>query len=273
MPMMSGRSGSTAARAAPISVPGSMRPVSSIVTWAWIGTSRPAARMARRAPFMAALRPSRSNWVSTSSRSTPPSSRPAALLLVGVAQVGVADLAERGELGARADRAGHEAGPARVGGHDLVGGAAGQLARPRPTARRPGRRCRTRRAARRSCRRCWSRPRRRPPRSSRGASGGRRRGAWRSAARCSPRRRDRRSRPRSAPGPAGTCRWRRRRSPPADGRAPGSPCRQGYWGVAAVRSTVSGSAMADRSSCQFDAGQASLPDASIGMRTRVTVSR
>ena len=32
-----------AASAAPISVPGSMRPVSSMVTWAWIGTS-PAGR-------------------------------------------------------------------------------------------------------------------------------------------------------------------------------------------------------------------------------------
>ena len=37
-PKTSGCSGSTAARAAPISVPGSMRPVSSIVTWTCIGT-------------------------------------------------------------------------------------------------------------------------------------------------------------------------------------------------------------------------------------------
>ena len=37
MPMMSTFSGSMAASAAPISVPGSMRPVSSMVTWAWIG--------------------------------------------------------------------------------------------------------------------------------------------------------------------------------------------------------------------------------------------
>ena len=53
-----------------------MRPVSSIVTCTWIGTSRPTAAIARRAPIIAALRPSRSNWVSTRSRSTPPSSRP-----------------------------------------------------------------------------------------------------------------------------------------------------------------------------------------------------
>ena len=38
-----------AASAAPISVPGSMRPVSSMVTCTWSGTSRPAAAMARRA--------------------------------------------------------------------------------------------------------------------------------------------------------------------------------------------------------------------------------
>ena len=77
-PMTSGCSGSTAASAAPISVPGSMRPVSSIVTWPWIGTSRPAAAMARRQPITAAFRPSRSNWVSMRSRSTPPSSSPRA---------------------------------------------------------------------------------------------------------------------------------------------------------------------------------------------------
>ena len=42
MPMTSGRMASRAARAAPISVPGSMVPVSSMVTCTWIGTSRPA---------------------------------------------------------------------------------------------------------------------------------------------------------------------------------------------------------------------------------------
>ena len=55
MPMTSGRMASRAASAAPISVPGSMRPVSSMVTCTWSGTSRPIERMARRAPFMAAL--------------------------------------------------------------------------------------------------------------------------------------------------------------------------------------------------------------------------
>ena len=96
---------SRAHRAAPISVPGSMVPVSSMVTCAWMGRCRPAALMARRAPLMAALAWSRSKTVSTRIRSTPPSMRAAGLLLVGVAQVGVADLAEGRELGARADAA------------------------------------------------------------------------------------------------------------------------------------------------------------------------
>jgi hypothetical protein len=74
MPTMSTFNGSMAASAAPISVPGSIRPVSSMVTWAWMGTWRPAAAMARRAAMTAAFRPSRSNWVSMMNRSTPPSS-------------------------------------------------------------------------------------------------------------------------------------------------------------------------------------------------------
>lgn len=77
-PMTCGRSPSRVVRAAPISVPGSIRPVSSIVTWTWRGTSRPECAIARRDPFTAALAPSRSNWVSMMSRSAPPSIRPAA---------------------------------------------------------------------------------------------------------------------------------------------------------------------------------------------------
>ncbi len=46
---------SSTVSAAPISVPGSMRPVSSIVTWVCSGTCRPSATMARRAPLTAAL--------------------------------------------------------------------------------------------------------------------------------------------------------------------------------------------------------------------------
>ncbi len=74
-PMRSTSIASRAQRAAPISVPGSMVPVSSIVTWVWMGTERPSAAMARRAPLMAALAWSRSNTVSTTIRSTPPSKR------------------------------------------------------------------------------------------------------------------------------------------------------------------------------------------------------
>ena len=69
---------SSTVSAAPISVPGSIRPVSSIVTWACSGTLRSRATMARRAPLTAALIESRSNWVSIKRRSTPPSRRPSA---------------------------------------------------------------------------------------------------------------------------------------------------------------------------------------------------
>ena len=71
--------GASAVIAAPISVPGSIRPVSSIVTCTWIGTTRPAATIARWHAAMAALPDRRSNIVSTRSRSTPPSSRPRAI--------------------------------------------------------------------------------------------------------------------------------------------------------------------------------------------------
>ena len=78
MPMTSGRMASSAQSAALISVPGSMRPVSSMVTCTWSGTSRPAAAMARRQAIMAALIDSRSNMVSMMRTSTPPSRSPAA---------------------------------------------------------------------------------------------------------------------------------------------------------------------------------------------------
>ncbi len=78
IPKTSGPIASSATRAAPISVPGSIRPVSSIVTWTCSGSSRPLVRIARRAPLIAALAPSRSNWVSMMSRSAPPSMSPAA---------------------------------------------------------------------------------------------------------------------------------------------------------------------------------------------------
>ena len=46
-PMTSMPSGLSAVIAAPISVPGSIRPVSSMVTCAWMGTIRPWRTMAR----------------------------------------------------------------------------------------------------------------------------------------------------------------------------------------------------------------------------------
>ena len=113
--------------AAPISLPTSIRPVVSIVTWTCSGTLRPAAGIARRQPIIAALTCSRSMHVSMRNRSTPPSSRPARLLLVGVAQLGEADVAEARQLRAGTDRAGDVAGPA-VGGV-VVGDLAGDAGR------------------------------------------------------------------------------------------------------------------------------------------------
>ncbi len=54
-PITSGRMGSRAVRAAPISLPTSIRPVVSMVTWTMRGTSRPAEAMARRQAMSAAL--------------------------------------------------------------------------------------------------------------------------------------------------------------------------------------------------------------------------
>ncbi len=75
---MSMPSGSSAVRAAPISEPSSMVPVVSTVTDTISGTSRPTARMARRAAMTDALVWSRSCVVSTSRASAPPASRPSA---------------------------------------------------------------------------------------------------------------------------------------------------------------------------------------------------
>ena len=108
--------------------PGSMRPVSSMVTWVWSGTWRPSATMARRAPLMAALAWSRSNDRLDEEQVDAALEQPGGLLLVGVAQLGVGDLPQGGELGARAHAAGHPAGPVRGG--ELVGRPSGQARRP-----------------------------------------------------------------------------------------------------------------------------------------------
>ena len=59
-PMTSGRRASSEVRAAPISVPTSIRPVVSIVTWTISGRSLLALAMARRQAMIAALAWSRS---------------------------------------------------------------------------------------------------------------------------------------------------------------------------------------------------------------------
>ena len=132
MPMTSGRMASRAASAAPISVPGSIVPVSSMVTCTWIGTSTtrrghgpPAADHGGLGAEQVELRLHEEDIDAALEEAV-------GLHLVGVAQGGEADLAERGELGARADRAGHQAavpvghlaGNARGGQVELVGSLA-----------------------------------------------------------------------------------------------------------------------------------------------------
>ena len=55
IPMTSGFIASSVHSAAPISVPSSIRPVSSMVTCTWIGTSRPTWPIARRHAWIAAF--------------------------------------------------------------------------------------------------------------------------------------------------------------------------------------------------------------------------
>ena len=78
MPSTSGRIAPSDTRAAPISLPTSIRPVVSIVTWTCSGTARPADFIARRQAIIAALTWRRSMHVSMRNRSTPPSRSPAA---------------------------------------------------------------------------------------------------------------------------------------------------------------------------------------------------
>ena len=75
-PMRSTPSGSIAVSAAPISLPSSIVPVVSTVTWVMIGTRRPSARIAALRPSTAALTCSRSWQVSTTSASLPPAISP-----------------------------------------------------------------------------------------------------------------------------------------------------------------------------------------------------
>ncbi|MEY4009688.1 MAG: hypothetical protein RLZZ93_380 [Actinomycetota bacterium] len=68
----------SAAYAAPISVPTSMRPVVSMVTCTWMARVRPVSAIALRQACMAALICSRSMHVSMRKRSQPPSMSPSA---------------------------------------------------------------------------------------------------------------------------------------------------------------------------------------------------
>ncbi len=77
-PIRSMPSGSSAVRAAPISLPSSIVPVVSTVTWVTIGMRRPDRSIARRLPTIAAFACSRSWQVSTRMASAPPSSMPSA---------------------------------------------------------------------------------------------------------------------------------------------------------------------------------------------------
>ena len=117
-------------RAAAISVPGSMRPVSSIVTWTWSGHDPverghgPAGAVDGRLGRQQVEDGLDQEEVDATFE------QPERLLLVGVPQVGVGDLAEGGELGARSHAAGHPAwalGRGELGGDglgDLGAGAA-----------------------------------------------------------------------------------------------------------------------------------------------------
>ena len=113
--MTSTFSASSVASAAEMSVPSSiLPPLGSSETEVWIGTARPVALNASRAPKIAALTSRMSCAVSMMIRSTPPSSRPAGLLGEDLDELAEGDLAERrvvggGEEAGRADRAGDEA--------------------------------------------------------------------------------------------------------------------------------------------------------------------
>ena len=122
-PMKSMPSGSRAVSAAPISVPSSMVPVVSTVTWheqRYVGAGRrdrPAGAVDRGLGLQQVLGGLDQHRVGAAV------DHAAGLRLVGVAQLGVGRVAQRRELGARPDRADH---PARVvRGRALVDHVAG----------------------------------------------------------------------------------------------------------------------------------------------------
>ncbi|GIU88795.1 MAG: hypothetical protein KatS3mg009_3310 [Acidimicrobiia bacterium] len=123
MPITSTCIASSAVRAAPISVPTSIRPVVSIVTWHMIGSEH--ARPGHRAPCAVDRGLRLQQVVHRLDQQDVDTARdqPVDLRLVAVAQFRVADVPERRQLRARADRADHEPGPVgrRVRGRHLLG--------------------------------------------------------------------------------------------------------------------------------------------------------
>ena len=127
MPMTSGCNGSIAASAAWISVPGSMRPVSSMVTCSCNGTSRPNSAIAA-ASLDRGLDAEQVELCLDQEQVDATVEQAEALVVIGVGQFVVGDLAERRELGARTDRAGDPdavlvgdgAGDGGVGARDLA---------------------------------------------------------------------------------------------------------------------------------------------------------
>ena len=101
--------------AAAMSVPTSIAPVVSIVTWTMSGRLRPAAAKAARAPFTAALAWSGSWQVSIRMASAPPSIRPCGLDGKGAFELAVGDMAQARQPRAGADRTDDEAGTAVAG--------------------------------------------------------------------------------------------------------------------------------------------------------------
>ena len=127
MPSTSGRIAATATTAAPISLPTSIRPVDSIVTWTCIGTG--AAEVVHRAaaPEHRRLHLQQVHAGLDDEQVDAALEQSVRLLVVGVAQLGEADVAEARQLRAGSDRPGDVAG-APVGGEavgDLPGDAGG----------------------------------------------------------------------------------------------------------------------------------------------------
>jgi hypothetical protein len=98
MPMTSGRIGSRAASAAPISVPGSMRAGQLDGDLHLDRHLRPTAAMARGQPIMAAFSAEQVELGLDEEQVDAALEQAPGLHLVGVAQLGEADLAERGNL-------------------------------------------------------------------------------------------------------------------------------------------------------------------------------